>query len=172
MCPECVTLELLGKQNCRHGKEVNPVEDLPWLISFPRRESHQERFMKYSGSSSFFTTCETIFSIRLIFALSRSLHYTGIWVRETWPRFLCRKIRWMNENLVLLPESSPPKWTSWKTSLLKCLAQRKKKLLHSKYCLNVMFMNIVKILHWKRYIFMGNIAKGTTDPRVEFYLPK
>ena len=107
--------------------------------------------MKYLGSSSFFTTCETIFSIRLNFALSRSLHYTGIWVRETWPRFLCRKIRWMNENLVLLPESSARKWTSWKTSLLKCLAQRKKMLLHSKYCLNVMFMDVVKILYWKIY---------------------
>ena len=112
--------------------------------------------MKYSGSSSFFTTCETIFSIRLNFAFSRSLHYTGIWVRETWPRFLCRKIRWMNENLVLLPESSPRKWTSWKTSLLKCLAQRKKKLLHSKYCSNMMFMDIVKILHWKIYFHGKN----------------
>ena len=37
---------------------------------------------------------------KLSFVISHSsLYYTGIWVCETWPRFLCRKIRWMNETL-------------------------------------------------------------------------
>ena len=43
---------------------------------------------------------------KLSFVISHWLYYTGIWLCETWPRFLCQKIQWMNENFVLLPESS------------------------------------------------------------------